>query len=654
MMSGYSGVKLLATWDDAIAPSINMNNEAQTRVEHFAALKAKYQATKYQDTSSSSLLYFILRKADLGIEITEIERNWLREHRLLETLEVIQKEHRYREKELRELQSEFSYLKSKYKLTAYWITQQPWSSQVSSPLYLILWKIESANYLTNSDVQWLKHKGVPGITDIAHNMVQSIEVFAALKTKYQATKHQDSSPNSPLYKILKKLEAKERLSNSDITWLNEYKLFETLENFQRQEAAKEAEFAQLKDKYQATKHPDSSASSPLYPILQKINAEKELSESEINWLEVQELTETLDIVREFERKRHFAALKVKYKATQYEDSSPSSHLYKVLKKLDSESQLGEQDINFLKKRKLTETITIAQDKYAASLKSKVESGTPLEESEIDWLKKNEREEVITFAQEKHFATLKPKYDVSAYKDKLPSSPLYAILQKLQKAERLEPTDVAWLEENKTEARQPTYSYYEWQEERRYEGRKLFSGKILTAYHKIEATFYEQEYKRTGNQWNLPNASSHWRKAEKPRRALELTENINFDKIKENKLKSALLTTRGGAFRDTKELSKAEKCALKAIEYQPNSHHPHTLMGAICYERGEYTKGDYWFEEAIKRGASPRDQDAEIKRVVKNAKDENKRSEVVEYLLKKDSQRYAWAKSYLKKPHNKGK
>jgi hypothetical protein len=520
MMSGYSGVKLLATWDDAIAPSINMNNEAQTRVEHFAALKAKYQATKYQDTSSSSLLYFILRKADLGIEITEIERNWLREHRLLETLEVIQKEHRYREKELRELQSEFSYLKSKYKLTAYWITQQPWSSQVSSPLYLILWKIESANYLTNSDVQWLKHKGVPGITDIAHNMVQSIEVFAALKTKYQATKHQDSSPNSPLYKILKKLEAKERLSNSDITWLNEYKLFETLENFQRQEAAKEAEFAQLKDKYQATKHPDSSASSPLYPILQKINAEKELSESEINWLEVQELTETLDIVREFERKRHFAALKVKYKATQYEDSSPSSHLYKVLKKLDSESQLGEQDINFLKKRKLTETITIAQDKYAASLKS--------------------------------------------------------------------------------------------------------------------------------------NASSHWRKAEKPRRALELTENLNFDKIKENKLKSALLTTRGGAFRDTKELSKAEKCALKAIEYQPNSHHPHTLMGAICYERGEYTKGDYWFEEAIKRGASPRDQDAEIKRVVKNAKDENKRSEVVEYLLKKDSQRYAWAKSYLKKPHNKGK
>ncbi|MDP8963455.1 MAG: hypothetical protein M3O33_05605, partial [Cyanobacteriota bacterium] len=111
-----------------------MNNEAQTRVEHFAALKSKYQATQYDDSSPSSLLYFILRKADLGIEIPEIERNWLREHKLLETLEAIRQAERHREKELRELQTEFSYLKSKYKLTAYWITQQPWSSQLSSPL----------------------------------------------------------------------------------------------------------------------------------------------------------------------------------------------------------------------------------------------------------------------------------------------------------------------------------------------------------------------------------------------------------------------------------------------------------------------------------------------------------------------------------------
>jgi hypothetical protein len=31
----------------AIAPSTNMNNEAQTRAQHFGVLKSKYQATTY-------------------------------------------------------------------------------------------------------------------------------------------------------------------------------------------------------------------------------------------------------------------------------------------------------------------------------------------------------------------------------------------------------------------------------------------------------------------------------------------------------------------------------------------------------------------------------------------------------------------------------
>ncbi|HEY9833389.1 MAG TPA: hypothetical protein V6D26_22750, partial [Stenomitos sp.] len=197
----------------------------------------------------------------------------------METLETIQNEHRHRDKERRELQSEFSSLKSKYQLTGYWIAQKPWSSQLSSPLYLILWKIESANYLTHSDVKWLEHHGIPDLADMALNLVKSIELFVALKAKYKAAKYQDSSPDSPLHKILKKLDTKERLSHSDITWLNEHELFETLEIFQGQEAVREADFSQLKDKYQATKHPDSSVSSSLYPILQKIDADKPLSES---------------------------------------------------------------------------------------------------------------------------------------------------------------------------------------------------------------------------------------------------------------------------------------------------------------------------------------------------------------------------------------
>ncbi|MEG4962010.1 MULTISPECIES: hypothetical protein [unclassified Microcoleus] len=620
------------------------NDNLQVRVKHFAALKSKYQSTNYEDSSPSSLLYLILRKADLEIGITDFEWNWLLERELLETIEAIEQALKRNDEEQRKLRDKLSQLKSKFKVS------RSHDVGLASPLYPILWKLDSESQLTDLEVKYLQEQGLTETVAISEEMAR----FAALKVKYQASKHRDSSPSSLLYPILKRLEAEERLKDAEVNFLKQQELFETLAIFQQQEDIKEAEFAKIKEKYQATRHPDSSVSSPLYQILKNLAADKQLSESELNWLEEHQLSETLGLVLEIEQKRHFAELKVKYKATQYEDLAPSSHLYKVLKKIDLESPLGEQDINFLKKRQLTETITVAIDKYAASLKSKIKSGEQLSEADIDWAKQNGREDVISFAQEREFAALKSKYDVSNYKDKSPSSPLYAILQKLDKGDRIEEIDVAWLEENKLEASQPSYSHYGWQEERRYQAQKLFSGKIWTAYHNNEATFYEQEYQRTGNKWNLPNASSHWRKADKPRSALKLTENLDFNQIKENKLKSALLTTRGGAFRDIDKLDDAEKCALKAIEYQPQSHHPYTLMGAICFERGQFLEGERWFNEAIKRGASPKDQDAEMKRVVKNTKDENKRREVINYLLEKDSRRYAWANSYLKQPKNKAK
>ena len=479
--------------------------------------------------------------------------------------------------------------------------------------------------------------------------------FAELKVKYKATEYSDSSPRCHLYKVLKKIDADSQLGESDIKFLLEQKLTETLKIVSEMEEKRK--FAELKVKYKATEYSDSSPH--LYKILKKIDAGSQLGEQSIKFLRKHQLTETLKIVMEEKRKfseieaKRFAELKVKYKASKYEDSSPDSHLYKVLKKIDAGTQLGDADINLLKKRKLIEIWIKKCEKIAASIKFRIEAGEQLSEADIDWLKNNGREDVIIFARQfaKEKAILKKKYDVSKYKDQLPSCPLYAILQKLEKGERLEEMDVAWLQENKVEESQPPYSYYSEYGEQRSEGNKLFNiKKIRIAYHKIEATFYEQEYDRTGNKWNLPNASSHWRKAEEPRRALKVTGNLNFNTIKENKLKSALLTTRGGAFRDLYELDDAEKCARKAIEYQPQSHHPYTLMGAICFERGQYFEGERWFYEAIKRGASPRDMDAEIKRVVKNA-DNNKRQQVVEYLLKKDPERYAWAKSYRRRRTN---
>jgi hypothetical protein len=595
-----------------------MGEESQNRLKYFAALKSKYQATQYQDSSTTSLLYLILRKVDLGIELTKLEFDWLTEYQLIDTLKAIKQEQQHRVQELGNLEFKFSKLKSKYKATKHNISWQ------SSRLYFILLKLESGNLLTDSEVKWLIENGLNETNKIA----QEVKRFIQLKLKYKATQHQDSYPDSKLYQIMKKMEVTENLSNSEYNWLLNNNLFETAEIFKQQESVKEAYFTQLREKYQANKHSKLSLSSPLYLILQNIDAKNNLSESEIKWLEQQGLTETITIAQELERTRDFAVLRAKYKATEYQDSSPKSHLYKILKKLELSNQLGEQDINFLKNRKLTEVIKIANDKYVSTVKYKINLGELLNDSEIEWLKNNGYEDIIIFAQQKHFEALKRKYRL--VDPALPIEPFYEIMVKVEKKERLDLNLVVQLI-----------------------GEGLLSryGEIAVAYYKLEADFYEQEFHRTGHKWHIPTASSYWRKADEPEQALKLT-NLDLSKIRENNLKSAILVTRGAAFRDIDNLADAEVCARKAIEYQPDSYQPYTLMGAISYDRYEYAEGDYWFEQAIERGAKTEDIDDEIKRVFRRKDNDGKGYEAAEYLLKKDPQRYAWAKSYLNKQKGK--
>ncbi len=595
-----------------------MSKESQNRLEHFAALKSKYQATQHEDSLPASLLYLILRKLDLGIELLDLESNWLGESQLEETLEAIKQEQKHKVQEFGNLEFEFSKLKSKYKATSY---NGFWQS---SHLYFILLKLESGNFLTDLEVKWLRANGLYETNKIA----QEVKLFSQLKSKYKATQYQDSYPDSLLYQILKKLELTESLSNSEYNWLINNELFETAEIFQQQESVKETHFAQLRDKYQAIIHSNLSLSSPLYLILQNLDANKNLGESEIKWLEQQGLSETIAIAQELQQTREFAALKVKYKVTHYEDSSPKSHLYKILKRLELSNQLGEQDINFLRKRKLTEIIEIANEKYVLILKSKIDLGELLNELEIEWLKNNRHENIIKLAQKKHFAILKRKYGL--IDPNLQIQPFYKVMVNLEKKERLDPILVAQLIERKMLSR---------------------DGKIAIAHYRLEAEFYEQEIKRTGHQWHIPTASSYWRKGDEPEQALKLT-NLDLSQIRESNLKSAILVTRGAAFRDMDNLADAENCARKAMDYQPDSYQPYTLMGAISYDRCDYLEGDYWFEKAIQRGAKTEDIDDELKRVFRSTKDEKKRNEAAEYLLGKDPSRYTWAKSYIKKTNNK--
>lgn len=210
-----------------------------------------------------------------------------------------------------------------------------------------------------------------------------------------------------------------------------------------------------------------------------------------------------------------------------------------------------------------------------------------------------------------FAKLKSKYLVGRYDDTSPSSPLYAILLLLEEGKSLDDKQVDWLGHE-----------------------KLFE---------VIARFYETAAEKDGDQWNIPRASRYWRMARRPRRVMIITE--GFDSS-DGEIMSAILTTRGAAFRDLSDLSEATRCAHAALEHNPDNFRTYNLLGAISYQRGNPKKGDEYFAKAIELGANREVQDSSIRSSL-SAAEEISRKEVAQYLLQKDPERYSWAEYYLK-------
>lgn len=548
------------------------NSEPQKK--HFAALRVKYQVGQCRSVTSDSFLYLILRKAELGIQATSLESQWLAENRLFRTIEIISLQ-KYQAEDLKRLEVEFRNLRSKYKIP------EKLELPIASPVYSMLWKVESGDFPTDSELELLNSHNLVATT----NLIRDILSFSKLKISYKATNHLDHFPEEPLSSILKKLDERDQLSDFEADWLLEHNFEETLEIHWHQEDKRKAvvEFSDLKTKYHVDSFLDASISSPLYGILKKIKEKQDLEKWESKWIEQQKLTQLIAIDQNRKDIKLFKKLKAKYQATQHKATDPSGRLLLILKNIESE--ISEDDIQWLINEGLFETAEIAKAV--------------------------------------HFKILKAKYQIVG---KLAVDPFYVIMLKLEREERLDPKQVIQLIEENHLSRH---------------------GKIVTAHYRLEAIFYEKEYQQTGNKWKLPSASSNWRKAGEPQNALKTTENMNWQKVQESDLKSALWVTRGAAFRDLGRLDEAENCATQAMECQPESYQPYTLLGAICYDRGKYSEGDKWFEMAVKRGATANDIDDEIKRIVRMTKDKDKRKEVVEYLFRKNPDRYSWASLYLK-------
>ncbi|MGB3649822.1 MAG: hypothetical protein WBA41_01235 [Rivularia sp. (in: cyanobacteria)] len=561
---------------------------------HFDSLRVKYKVGSNRTFLPNSFLYLILRKADLGMQVTDVEHQWLAENRLSSCIDIISLQ-QYKAEEEKRIEAEVMQLRAKY------LIPDNIQLSLSSSIYSVLWKLEIEHTVESSDLELLNADNL--LETVA--LIQDIVSFSKLKTKFKATQHLSLFPEKPLYLILKKLDGKQELSDFEAEWLLNSGFEQTLEIYWQQENIRKAklEFLELKSKYQVTSYQDNSISSKLYSILKKMELGVSLDIKDGEWLKKKKLNSLIKLDEEQRVSRLFIQLKEHYQASQHPDIKPFGQLFKVLIKIAYCDAGVSKLIGIIQ--------TLPED-----LKSEVR------EKDINWLTQEGLCETAEIACKMHFQSLRRKYQI--IDPNLAIDPFYGIMVKLEREERLDPKQVVQLIEERRLSRH---------------------GKIAIAYYRLEAIFYEKEYKRTGNKWNLPSASSNWRKADESEKALEVTKNVNWNQVREADLKSALLVTRGAAFRDLSQLDEAESCATQAMESQPDNHQPYTLMGAICYDLSNFADGDTWFEMAAERGAD--DTDDEIERIVRMTKDKNQRKEVVEYLLNKDRLRYAWAKSYLK-------
>lgn len=162
---------------------------------------------------------------------------------------------------------------------------------------------------------------------------------------------------------------------------------------------------------------------------------------------------------------------------------------------------------------------------------------------------------------------------------------------------------------------------------------------------VLATYYFREYTKSRDLWQLVKTCSALRDARLPQKAIEISSiTVETPSSMPSKEYSALLTTRAGALRDLGKLAEAMSAAQMAIIISPGSYHPHNLVGAILYSEGDHANGDRHFEIAIELGSSPRIQEFEIRTVLDESSTEDA-DRLIEHLISKDSDRFAWVQCY---------
>lgn len=165
--------------------------------------------------------------------------------------------------------------------------------------------------------------------------------------------------------------------------------------------------------------------------------------------------------------------------------------------------------------------------------------------------------------------------------------------------------------------------------------------LRIAYHRIEAVALTAELNETGDAWTAVNASANWRKANEPEQAVAVTATASADAHKiPPKTHSALLTTRGGAFRDLKRFAEARDLGFRAHNLTRDDYRPCTLLGAVSLQLGDLTSGREWYRKAEARGAERFSVDQDIRAVLARVSQEE-RTRISVFLFSEDPERFSW-------------
>ena len=218
--------------------------------------------------------------------------------------------------------------------------------------------------------------------------------------------------------------------------------------------------------------------------------------------------------------------------------------------------------------------------------------------------------------------LREKFGVRVYVEESAYPQLMEILKCLEAGRRLPEASFVWLAS--------AGSFYKTKE-------------IMHAYHRLEADHFCQEFQSTGNVWSAVNASSNLRKCEASQEAHELLSGIPERRLKQAKLKSAVLTTHGGALRDLHRHEEARHLGEQAHALVQSNYMPCTLLGAIHIELGQIAEGHEWYAKAEARGA-PRDVIDRDVRAILMRLPAAKRAAIIEEWMAHDERRCHWLRT----------